>query len=598
MISESGSWLPLWPTATSVARCTLIKLTGRGGALTPVRRPRMTECSICYDAYTGVQRRPVPCPSCDFAACARCVKTGLLSSLTEPACISCKAPWSRAFLDEHLTRTWISTVLHEHRGAVLYDRERAMLPATQAAVAVEKRKRDAAAALKALEPAILPLQNAATAANRAYNQAIDQHAQAYQDHRRGVPGATEENVQAALAQVHASERKFKVAHRTLRDFEKANKMHELHYMVRHGTPMLPDVIADTGRTPQELVDAGVYTWEQLEELGVPRPPERAKFVAACPAADCRGFLSNHYKCGVCAVQFCSKCREPKAVAGHECDPDLVATIAAIVADSRPCPSCGTAISRVSGCDQMWCTQCRTAFSYQTGQPVKGNIHNPHYFEQMAAVAAGAPEEQCGDYAVQQRLRRVLEIAQPRVSLGTDEWMTLIHMRHVYADILHRRLAEGGFPDPRTPLNNEDLRVQFLLGDFDDTAFKQKLSRRQRNRDFQLEVRAVLETAVSIFLDMFLAMPTTEDSTWKPAQYAAVLTEMGAKVELLLNTPLRDIATRYHLMVPYFEQHKEIPYHYSIGRYKPTHASLQRPAETDASASRAPQAEAAAAGGGR
>jgi hypothetical protein len=529
------------------------------------------ECSICYDAYTGVQRRPVPCTSCDFTACARCVKTGLLSSLAEPACLSCKKPWSRAFLDDHLTRTWISTALHEHRGAVLFDRERAMLPATQAAVAVEKRKREAAAALQALEPAFLTLAAAVAAATRAYQLAAQQHSQLYYDQGKGVPGVSEDQVQAALAYEQALHHKFKLARKAVRDFEVANKMNDLRHMVRTGTPSLPDEIAATGRTPQELVDAGVYTWDQLEAMGIERPPERAKFVAACPSADCRGFLSTQYKCGVCVVQFCSKCREPKSADGHACDPGLVATIAAIVADSRPCPSCGTAISRVSGCDQMWCTQCRTAFSYQTGQAVKGNIHNPHYFEQMAAIgaaaaAAGAAEDQCGDAAVQLRLRRVLDIAQPRVPLGTDEWGTLIQLRHVYADLLYNRLAEGGFPDPRTPPNNEDLRVQFLLGDIDEAVFAQKLSRRQRARDFQLEVRAVLETAVSIFLDMFLAMPTTPDSTWKTAEYVAVMMEAGEKVEPLLNAPLREIAARYQLLVPYFDKHRGIPYHWTIGRY--------------------------------
>jgi hypothetical protein len=233
---------------------------------------------------------------------------------------------------------------------------------------------------------------------------------------------------------------------------------------------------------------------------------------------------------------------------------------------------------------MWCTQCHTAFSYQTGQAIKGNIHNPHYFEQMAAIGAaaaaeGVPEDQCGDRAVQARLRRVMDVAQHHVPLGTNEWGTLIQLRHLYADIMYHRLPDI-YPDPRTPPNNEDLRVQFLLGDFDEAAFRQKLSRRQRARDFQLEVRAVLETTVSIFLDMFLAMPTEEDSTWKITQYTAVMMEASAKVEPLLNAPLREIASRYQLMVPYFDQHKEIPYYWIIGRYNPK------------------RTQAAAAGGGR
>ena len=56
--------------------------------------------------------------------------------------------------------------------------------------------------------------------------------------------------------------------------------------------------------------------------------ERRAFVRACPYADCKGFLSTAWKCGLCEMWTCSECHEgrgPDRDAPHTCDPEHLET---------------------------------------------------------------------------------------------------------------------------------------------------------------------------------------------------------------------------------------------------------------------------------
>ena len=112
-----------------------------------------------------------------------------------------------------------------------------------------------------------------------------------------------------------------------------------------------------------------------------------KFIRACPDNDCNGFLSTGYKCGVCSKFTCPKCFElvgdkPAQHTDHVCNEDTLKTAEMLKKETKPCPSCSAAIYKISGCDQMWCTQCKVPFSWKTGLKVTGVIHNPHYYQWM------------------------------------------------------------------------------------------------------------------------------------------------------------------------------------------------------------------------
>jgi hypothetical protein len=150
----------------------------------------------------------------------------------------------------------------------------------------------------------------------------------------------------------------------------------------------------------------------------------------CPEEGCRGFLDGKWKCGVCDARVCRHCHDvleedeaaparmmhagsgsasgqsgsssssqepaeeapPKDKRWHVCEIAAVETARMLAKDTKPCPSCKALISKIDGCDQMWCTLCQTPFSWATGQKEEGRVHNPHYYEWLRRTKGSVPRE--------------------------------------------------------------------------------------------------------------------------------------------------------------------------------------------------------------
>jgi hypothetical protein len=125
-----------------------------------------------------------------------------------------------------------------------------------------------------------------------------------------------------------------------------------------------------------------------------------KFVMQCQTDGCRGMLSSQYKCDLCSKYTCPKCF--LAIAGekddHVCKQEDMDTVEELRKNTRPCPSCGMRISKTDGCDQMWCTECKTAFSWSKGTVERGVVHNPHYYQWMRENGRNEPQRNQCDHA--------------------------------------------------------------------------------------------------------------------------------------------------------------------------------------------------------
>ena len=241
------------------------------------------------------------------------------------------------------------------------------------------------------------------------------------------------------------------------------------------------------------------------------------YVSQCPNNDCRGFLSTRYKCGICNLQACAECREVKKD-NHVCDPNTLETIKEIKKTSRNCPNCKTLIFKISGCDQMFCTQCHIAFCWKTGKIEKGIIHNPHYFEYMKNVNGEVPrnpfEERCGgfpneDFIYLKEFDYQFDTPFDRFGKKYNKLVDLLI--EIYRQAVHIRTIEvARLPTLMDNLTNQDLRIQFLMKEITEDEFKIKLQRREKDKEKKKEYREVLETYVQVMQDLLIELRRNKD----------------------------------------------------------------------------------------
>jgi len=251
----------------------------------------------------------------------------------------------------------------------------------------------------------------------------------------------------------------------------------------------------------------------LAEGEKPIAQEKAKFIMKCPDTECRGFLSTAYKCGTCQKWSCSDCLVVKGLekdTPHTCDPGQKESVALIIKESKPCPKCGERISKIDGCDQMWCIDCHTAFSWATGAIVNGIVHNPHYYEYLRKQGNGvaprnAGDVPCGGIPYYRHLDRAVEKCSTDIKRLTER------MHRITGEIADLRIPmyQGHF----NVNDNGDLGVQYLLKEIDKESMKKELAKRELKRNKHLAIRAILEMFVNtstMMLNEIVNTPPTSD----------------------------------------------------------------------------------------
>jgi len=99
-------------------------------------------CNICCENFKST-RPKICCQYCDFEACRACCEKYILSEEI-PKCMmpGCGKEWSRKFIKEKFTNTFLTNDYKEHLEKILFDKEKALMPATQPLVEEKIRKQN------------------------------------------------------------------------------------------------------------------------------------------------------------------------------------------------------------------------------------------------------------------------------------------------------------------------------------------------------------------------------------------------------------------------------------------------------------------------
>jgi hypothetical protein len=256
--------------------------------------------------------------------------------------------------------------------------------------------------------------------------------------------------------------------------EQKQKLLELHR--RYQTLQLGEPIPDEIRILYREMEITYRHLEQIRNSGTIIDNEPRRFVRQCPIEECKGFLNEEWYCGLCERHYCKSCNE-LLDENHVCDKDVVETMKLLNKDSKSCPKCGTVIHKTSGCAQMWCINCHTAFNWRTGQIENGRIHNPHFieFRRKTMMSREHGDIPCGGAPTFRELREIG---------ATNQILQ-------YAMVIQQVEHEHMFLDTR-PVDNTQLRIAYMLNDISKEDFKNFLQRQEKYKDKVRDLSNIFE----------------------------------------------------------------------------------------------------------
>lgn len=245
-------------------------------------------------------------------------------------------------------------------------------------------------------------------------------------------------------------------------------------------------------------------------------PQPKRRMLKCPFSNCRGYLSGN-TCNICKHTTCRDCMtiidmdsNGDEAQEHVCDEDAKKSTELILKETKPCPSCSERIFKISGCDQMWCTQCNVAFSWTTGKLMTGTVHNPHYYQWLANGGNGnarpvrnAGDVVCGGLVNIVRLHGHDNNITQQLGRKSDIYNRIMNLHrsinHTQETIIH---------ESRQKLNHKindklrNARADFMMNKLTEDKWSKRIGTLDLEREKEQALLHIYETYCTIAIERF------------------------------------------------------------------------------------------------
>jgi hypothetical protein len=426
-------------------------------------------CFICAESFNGSVRKKVCCSACNADICRKCIKRFLAESVQEPNCMNCREVYTNKFMDANLGYVYRCSILKKIRLDVLVAREKEYMPSLM-------HRAQACKEIKRIGEKLSVYKNDLYAAEKDLVK--------LQQEKNLVDGICGEVENNSIFTQHGVE-KFQELHSLY------NKMHE----------ELTDKITEC-RRHRELLLNNLRTQEQIYHHG--GSLKNGNYKMHCIKPDCKGFLNEWYTCGLCNIKVCKDCHEcMDDVDGveHVCKQENIESVKAIATETKPCPTCYAPVYKTEGCDQMFCVQCHTAFSWNTGMIERGRIHNPHYYEWLRQKRKQMPREvgdvPCGGLPDWISIRSAIK--PYGIDVMSLTYLQTVHKMTEY--IQNKEIQKYPVQEGRDEYLNK-IAVDYMADKLPEKQWKSKLFTAEKKKAINIEKRLVLDMILAVLIDIF------------------------------------------------------------------------------------------------